>query len=438
MSLSKMSAIGNMQAAWGHRDVGKHNFAELKNEIHIALLLMKDGFGLDGNMYDYIQSDEELQRNPRFINDDGSFKPRPGHAINRIRPTFVAHPDLSQANRTLEMDEYRLLLQDYLDHASRCEVNASLVTLIKNFFMDTTVWGRNIAKIAAGPLLSAVTDLPIDMWRRILLELDLLDDAATAILQTFYKTPWHGTIEEFQNEERRIHQILFASGRQYTDMQRMQATRSLLGHRAEVQSALTTFDQTNPTDAQRTLLALNAYLLVQAPNIKRNMPASAIYPQHQAAAALAEPAAALPWEGLGDAFSYMSVTDSTALQQQASDTMFTQAQMDEYAFKAIGAHMRTNPSKAGLETMLAIGERYCHVHGWGTHTGNRCNNCKTGSQATYWREDSRGFDKTRVIGHTNCNHRPRCISEQNAKAAKNPLSFPDTPGNAAVYTGKSG
>jgi hypothetical protein len=30
------------------------------------------------------------------------------------------------------------------------------------------------------------------------------------------------------------------------------------------------------------------------------------------------------------------------------------------------------------------------------------------------------------------------MNEQNAKAAKKPLSFPDTPGNAAVCTGKSG
>jgi hypothetical protein len=95
------------------------------------------------------------------------------------------------------MDEYRLLLQNFIDYSSKCDVNTAQVTIIKNFFMDPVIWGKRIAKIAAGPLLSAVTDLPIDMWRRILLELDLLDDAATVILKNFYQTPWQGTIEDF-------------------------------------------------------------------------------------------------------------------------------------------------------------------------------------------------------------------------------------------------
>jgi hypothetical protein len=58
--------------------------------------------------------------------------------------------------------------------------------------------------------------------------------------------------------------------------------------------------------------------------------------------------------------------------------------MEEYAFKAVGAHMRTNPSKAGLKTMLAIiGDRYCHVHGWGTHLGENCGSNKKGCKAHY-------------------------------------------------------
>jgi hypothetical protein len=108
-------------------------------------------------------------------------------------------------------------------------------------------------------------------------------------------------------------------------MQRMQATRTLLGHRREVQRALLTFDDNHPSDAQRTLLALSGYLLAQAPNIKRNMPASAMYQQHQAAAATAASAPVCPWDGMGDAFAYMSLADSTSLQQQATDGRCTQA-----------------------------------------------------------------------------------------------------------------
>jgi hypothetical protein len=70
---------------------------------------------------------------------------------------------------------------------------------------------------------------------------------------------------------------------------------------------------------------------------------------------------------MADTFNYMSLADSASLQQKATDGKYTKAQMEEHAYKAVGAHMRTNPSKAGLETMLAIGERYCHVHGWGTY-----------------------------------------------------------------------
>jgi hypothetical protein len=152
------------------------------------------------------------------------------------------------------------------------------------------------------------------------------------------------------------------------------------------------------------------------------------------------------WKIMADTFNHMSLAASASLQQQAADGRFTQAQMDEYAFKAIGVHMRTNPSTAGLETMSAIGERYCHVHGWGTHTGKTCGRNKNGCKAQYWRADSRAgpghiIDKTRVIGHENFNHSSRRSSEENAKLSANPLSFPDTPGNENVYTvppGKSG
>jgi hypothetical protein len=162
----------------------------MKAVIQIAFMLMKDSFGQGGTMYDYIQSDAELRQNPRYANNDGTFKDRPGHAREDVRPVFVADPNASQAVCTLAIDEYKLMLQTYIENSGKGDISTAQMTIIKNFFMDPVIWGKRIAKIAAGLLPSAVTDLPIDMWRRILLELDLLDDAATVVLKNFYQTPW--------------------------------------------------------------------------------------------------------------------------------------------------------------------------------------------------------------------------------------------------------
>jgi NADPH-dependent 7-cyano-7-deazaguanine reductase QueF len=78
MSLSKMSSLANVYGTWGPKDIGKHNIAEVKVDIQIALMLMKDSFRQVGTMHEYIMSDAELQLNPRYLNADGTFKERPG------------------------------------------------------------------------------------------------------------------------------------------------------------------------------------------------------------------------------------------------------------------------------------------------------------------------------------------------------------------------
>jgi hypothetical protein len=115
--------------------------------------------------------------------------------------------------------------------------------------MDATVWEYEIARIAAGRGLQAVTDLPIDMWSRILGELDQLDDAATSVVQSFYKVLHNGTISIFITEENRRHLVLLASGVHYTDTQRKLAPSALLQHRPEVQRVLRIFDGKHPNVA---------------------------------------------------------------------------------------------------------------------------------------------------------------------------------------------
>jgi hypothetical protein len=406
MSLSKMSTLGNLNRTWGPINIGRHNFSEIKVEIQIAFILVKDGFQEGGTTYKHIMTLSELKRLARYTNQDGTFESRPGFPRDVIKPVFAHDPTASQATRTLAIDEHKILMQAYLYQMAMNEINTAQITATKNFFMDPIIWGRDIARIAAGPQLSAVTDLPLAMWTRILEVLDRLDDAATAQVTTFYKTPHQGIIAEFQTEEKRLHRVLLASGREFTDTQCMQAARTLRGHRPEVQRVLALFDDNNPDDAQRAFAALNAHLLALAPYIKRHMPATAMYPAHQAAAATASTSVLMcPWEHKTDTFVHTSLAASSSLQQQAMDGRYTQAQIDEHAFKAIADYMRTNPSAAGLETMLAIGQRYCHVHGFGTHTGLNCGSNKKGCKTQYWRADScagpGGIDKTRVIGHEN-------------------------------------
>jgi hypothetical protein len=163
MSLSKISTLGNLYGTWGQIDIGRHNFSEIKVDIQIAFSFMKDGFQQGGNIYDWIMSDTELERNPLYQNADGTFKQRPGFPRELNRPVFVHDPAASQAVRALAIDEYKLLLQAYADDNAMNEINMAQLTAIKNFLMDPMIWGRDIARIAVGPLLSAVTDLPLAM-----------------------------------------------------------------------------------------------------------------------------------------------------------------------------------------------------------------------------------------------------------------------------------
>jgi hypothetical protein len=72
-------------------------------------MMMKDGFGQGGNMYDYIQLNAELLQNPRFLNLDGSYKDRPGQAREDARPVFTSSPNLSNGRiQTLAAELHRL------------------------------------------------------------------------------------------------------------------------------------------------------------------------------------------------------------------------------------------------------------------------------------------------------------------------------------------
>jgi hypothetical protein len=141
-----------------------------------------------------------------------------------------------------------------------------------------------------------------------------------------------------------------------------------------------------------------------------------------------------------DAAAALNISGSSPAQQQPNSAphFYSEAQMHEFAFRAVAAAQQANPTAVGMNTLLAIGERYCHAHGFGTHTGNGCKHNKAGMPCRYRKYDSRNgpvFDASRAIGHVNCQHSPRCISAARAKSATGPFTYPDTPGNEQVYTG---
>jgi hypothetical protein len=286
------------------------------------------------------------------------------------------------------------------------------------------------------------------MYSRLQAELGTLDDEAVRTLKMFYQQIFVGTPSDYKDEEAIIHASLTTCGQHFTPQQRYDSMRIQFGHRTEGQLTLQLFDNTYPQPHQRTLVNLHALFIEQEPNIKRAMTRSHAFPGMAAAAISGEPSAFdtagtlqhSAFQQLLDGTASLNVSGPPLAQQSPSPVppMYSEAQMHEFAFRAIAAAQQLNPTTAGMNNLLAVGQRYCHVHGWGTHTGSNCKHNKTGMACRYKRYDSRNgptFDDSRVIGHVNCQHTPKCISAARAKSATGPFTYPDTPGNEQVYTG---
>jgi hypothetical protein len=233
-----------------------------------------------------------------------------------------------------------------------------------------------------------------------------------------------------------------------TGQQRYEAMRRQFSHRIEGQVALQLFDSQHPNAAQRTLANLHVVFLAQEPNIRRAMTRANVFPGMAAAATSSDDNSVFNLPGSSPHSSMQQLLDNTAAmniasppaeqQQLPASPLYSETQMHEFAFRAVAAAMQSNPTAAGMNNLQAIGQRYCHIHGYGTHTGTQCKHNRAGNPCRYRKYDSRNgpnFDATRVIGHVNCRHTPKCISAANAKSATGPLTYPDTPGNEQVYSG---
>jgi len=413
--------LQEFEEKWANITVGPHNFAEVNNDFLIALLLTPDGQPGNGNMSAYITR-----------NADGSGIQLPLARPELIRPIYDIDATASQAVQSLYISNYNILIKIYDEQLACDRVTYTHETALKGAIMNAATWGTVLAAKAKGTGTQSVTDHCADMWARVARHLDVLDDEAVLILNAIYTTQWEGSFEDLRDAELPIHTILVASGRNHTEDQRMRYLRSVVDHRQEVRTALESFDLAHPSTALRTLASLSTYMISQDPNIKRGMDMNrvAIYPN-------ALSSVASPPPGSIAALS----RDTAAMSMQRTET-FSQIQMEEYAAQAVAAAAASQQRRRAEPSGTNGISDYCHKHGVCLHNGRDCDGIAFNETCHWKKHDTRtvldahgvpDFDRSRVFGHVNCRHEPKCISVSNAKKATGPLSFPDTPGNAYVY-----
>jgi len=416
-----VNRILEFEEKWAATIVGPHNFAEAHNDFLIALLLTPDGQPGNGNMSAYIT------RNP-----DGSAIQLPLARPALIRPVYDIDATASQAAQSLYIANFNILVKIYDEQLACDKITYANETALKGAIMNAATWGSVLAAKARGSGTQSVTDHCADMWARVARHLDVLDDSAVLILNSIYTTQWEGSFEDLRDAELPIHIVLAGSGRNHTDDQRMRYFRSVVDHRNEVRIALESFDLAHPSTALRTLASLSTHMISQDPNIKRGMDMNrgAIYPNGLSAVASPPP-------GSIAALS----RDMAAMSMQRTET-FSQIQMEAYAARAVAAAAASQQRRRAEPSGDNGISDYCHKHGVCLHNGKDCDGIALGETCHWIKHDTRtvldshgvpAFDRSRVFGHVNCRHEPKCISVSNAKKATGPLSFPDTPGNAYVY-----
>jgi hypothetical protein len=324
---------------------------------------------------------------------------------------------------------------------------------LKAFLTNPAAIGPEAAHLAANGF-DSITDSIYTILKRLQMEYGALDTDAEEQIEGWYREPCHTSVPVYLTTEKQKNTTLTPGGKNLTDNQRYKFMRAAFGFKGPGIAAISLFDFKFPTPEEKTLANLHAHMLEQSVNIMAGAVREQVYPGVAQSAAAIAPVIVIPasvpvgsptyaaWESLIHLTNSLSTggdqipAEAFAAGPQNSSQQQRRQQQGRSGGRSGG---RFGGRSSGRQSHNhPIGQRYCWKHGFGTHPGSSCYGCAQGSTERWEKYDTRGgpvFDATRVIGHVNCHHFPPCISEENAKAATGPHSFPATPGNESVFTG---
>jgi hypothetical protein len=433
-------ALDGLKEQQRGQKVDKSTYPKFKIKLGQVLKAHTDGQNKGHTLDLHLLTQPQWDTNPRSaITGSANRTAKPAVTTMPVFLDFV-DPGGTQGERTLayhihctqEKQAERQLTAHNIGTVNNFLVKA-LLTDIDIFDTDTVDYVRGNEDHFADEEVSTIN-------ARLNERLGTLDTDAYKIVSSIYSNPWHQSLIAFMNQEDISSCTLNANNMGVPEPTKLMALSIVFSSNASVMRYIQLFEDNNPTEADRTWPRMKAYLIAQDANITRGMGLvrADIYAQANAAAE-----APLDDSPAGQAMATLSSNTARMFTTEEISSITinaVKAAMEQYmAQQKPNTNARSNSrarNAASAPTMSTSARRlmYCYFHGICMHDSRGCTCVKHGKEIYHRLRDSRctaaNHDSTRIFGHENCTHHPRCISEAEAKSATAPDMFPAMPGNA--------
>jgi hypothetical protein len=417
------------------KKVERSTYPKFRVKLNQLLKAHSDGQNKGHTMDLHLLTLQQWELDPRSAIPNSANKlPKPAVATTPVFLDFV-DPGGTQGERTIAYQIHCTQEKQAERQLIAHNVGTANSFLVKALLTDRDILHRDTVDYVIGNENIFADELMSTVYARLDERLGTLDNDAYIIVSSVYSNPWDQSLIAFMNQEEGDSNTLNANGMGVPDPTKVMALSVVFKGNASVMHYIHLFEDNHPREVDRTWARIKAYLISQDANITRGMGLvrADIYAQANAVAD-----ASVDTSSAGQAMA--TLNNSTA-------RMFTTAEISSITVTAVKAAMeqymagatnsRNNSrarTAAATPNTTARRINYCYFHGICGHDGSGCTNIEHGKEIYHRRRDSRctvaTHDPTRIFGHANCSHHPRCISAAEAKTATGANSFPAMPGNA--------
>jgi hypothetical protein len=425
-------------------------FGSFQRALYLTTMQIEDGTNRGFTLHDHLMPPEAWLLSPKSRDDQNNLVEQPRQLDAPIAPALIIDPDASQALRALVIQEHSAALKEFLRLQVQHKEHTSLIRMIKVFLCSDHVVGEATAANNRGDGIEMVTAMPRTIFAKVTTRFGTPSAASAQIMSAWYDIQFTQEPTEYFRLERELTTDLTRGGHQRTENQRMASLRAQFASRPEMSKVFDLFDTMHPDESQHSLAIITAFVLAQENNIRKAMTRADLYPPPAGMAAQATPPAEAASAEPNAAAAYSAT--------QPTPRMYTHDEVAQIALNAVQAACATHgsappPASRGAsarrhnsaphnyESPGRPSDTYCYHHSNSSHPSGGCNAIRDGMPTRHALFDSRNdttmvdgvsvvvHDATRVYGHRNCRHTPRCISAADAKRATGPFHFPAMPGN---------
>jgi hypothetical protein len=416
--------------------------------LNLHFLQVDDGSDNEISIYDHFRSNADWRTDPRATDAAGNHVAQPVQPPKPIAP-FLApvDPTETQGVRAVKVSEFKAQMDQYLLLKGQFDTFMSLRRTIKSLLCDDFIVGTKAADAARGTGTEMVTDSMQTVLGRVDNTMGTPGGPAIKTMLAWYDIPYEDEPLAYYKAEGYLNTDLTKSSNNLTDNQRAEKIRKQHALRPEWTTVFAQYDFDHPVLSSRSWGSLKAFVISKEALITAGMTKSDMYPDPQGMAASSSPIAeAAPPIVPG------VETPIAAFSANANDTMYSHADVVRIAQQAVQEFIATSAPGQTTRGRRTGGHRFespnaitnshhCDHHGICGHPSVGCKAIGDGMPAYHHSCDSRNgsrivngvstvvHDPTRVYGHQNCRHTPKCKSAADAKRSTGPYHFPNMPGN---------